>query len=162
MDKNTFWTNLAICLGLWFACVILSAFLGWILSMAGVDDTFTPTMLVFIISQCGFAVLMNYLRKRMMMFPLTALALNIIASAVIIISIIEFCDDVLSKASGDTSGFGAVMQVFGGLGSAIITAAAAAGCIVTVITSFLLMVLSSVISKKIFDKKLSENAERIN
>ena len=162
MDKNTFWTDLAICSGLWFACVIISAFLGWILSMAGVQDTLAPIMLVFVISQCGFSVLMNYLHKRMMMFPLASLALNIIASVVIIISIIEFCDDVLSKASGDTSGFGAIMQVFGGLGSAIITAAAAAGCIVTVITSFLLMVLSSVISKKIFDKKLSENAERIN
>lgn len=162
MDKNTFWTDLAICLGLWFVSIILSAFLGWILSMSGVQDTLTPIMLVFVISQCGFAVLMNYLRKRMMMLPLTALALNIVASAVIIISIIEFCDDMLSKASGDTSGFGAIIQVFGGLGSAIITAAAAAGCIVTVVTSFLLMVLSSVISKKIFDKKLSENSERIN
>ena len=162
MDKNTFWTDLAICLGLWFVSIILSAFLGWILSMSGVQDTLTPIMLVFVISQCGFAVLMNYLRKRMMMLPLTALALNIVASAVIIISIIEFCDDVLSKASGDTSGFGAIIQVFGGLGSAIITAAAAAGCIVTVTISFLLTVLSGVISKKIFDKKLSENAERIN
>ena len=54
------------------------------------------------------------------------------------------------------------MQVFGGLGSAIITAVAVAGCIGTVLISFLLIVLSSVISKKIFDKKLSENAERIN
>ena len=162
MDKNTFWTDLAICLGLWFVSIILSAFLGWILSMSGVQDTLTPIMLVFVISQCGFAVLMNYLRKRMMMLSLTALALNIVASAVIIISIIEFCDDVLSKASGDTSGFGAIIQVFGGLGSAIITAAAAAGCIVTVTISFLLTVLSGVISKKIFDKKLSENSERIN
>lgn len=162
MDRNKFWTDLGICLGFWIACVILSVFLGWILSMAGVEDTFTPTMIVFVISQCGFAVLMNYLRKHMMMFSLTALALNIIASVVIIISVIEFCDDMLSKASGDTSGWGTILQVFGGLGSAIITAATVAGCIATVTISFMLMVLSSVISKKIFDKKLSEYAERIN